>query len=389
VQCEIGCNAIRSSGRFRAAASLRRAALDIFVLINNSLHQTVWWPILRLVRNIPGPQPKNLRFDPARSHHTPTGFRNNYPQRPPTPAEIDRLSAEVKTSANVGPLRVDLSPVAPNLPFLHANRAQPAVTWIGHSTVLMQMGGRNVLTDPIFARRASPVPFAGPKRLQAPGVKLHDLPPIDLVVISHNHYDHLNLASVRALSKQPAGPPIFAVPLGLDQWFRRNLRRLPADRVRVFDWWDTTELAGLNVSLVPTHHWSARTPWNRNQNLWGAWIAETGDGFRFFFSGDLAWSADIADIAERFSGFDLAAIAIGHYEPRWFMKNNHVNPDEAVRVHRTLRAKRSLAIHHGTFARLTLEPLDQPLIDLAGARKAHGVSDEAFFALRHGETKLL
>jgi L-ascorbate metabolism protein UlaG (beta-lactamase superfamily) len=349
----------------------------------------VWWPILRLVRNMPGPRPTNPRFDPARPHHTPTGFRNNYPQQPPTAVEIDRLSAEAKEPADARPLRVDLSPVAPDLAFLHANRSQPAVTWIGHSTVLMQMGGRNVLTDPIFAERASPVPFAGPKRLQPPGVKLLDLPPIDLVVISHNHYDHLNFASVRALSKQAGEPPIFAVPLGLDRWFRRNLRQLPAHRVRAFDWWDSTELAGLRVSLVPTHHWSARTPWNRNENLWGAWIVESKDGFRFYFSGDLAWSADIKDVGERAGGFDLAAIAIGHYEPRWFMKNNHINPEEAVRVHRTLRARRSLAIHHGTFAGLTVEPLDQPLIDLAEARGVHGVSNEDFFALRHGQTELV
>ena len=349
----------------------------------------MWWPILRLVRKIPGPGPRNPLFDPARSHHTPTGFRNNYPQQPPTATEIERLSAEAKKPATALPLRVDLSPVAPDLAFLHANRGQPAVTWIGHSTVLMQMGGRNVLTDPIFARRASPLPFAGPKRLQPPGVKLHDLPRIDLVVISHNHYDHLNFASVRTLSKQASGPPTFVVPLGLDRWFRRNLRWLPVHHVRAFDWWDSAELVGLRVTLVPTHHWSARTPWNRNENLWGAWIVESKDGFRFFFSGDLAWSADMADIAERSGEFDLAAIAIGHYEPRWFMKNNHINPEEAVYVHRTLRAKRSLAIHHGTFAGLTLEPLDQPLIDLAEARKVHGVSEEAFFALRHGETKLL
>jgi L-ascorbate metabolism protein UlaG (beta-lactamase superfamily) len=347
------------------------------------------WSILRLVRYLPGPDPTNPHYDPARAHHTPRGFRNIYPHAAPTAEEMSRIRNQMDRRAPALPLRVDLSQASPDLAFLHANRTRPAVTWIGHSTVLMQMGGRNVLTDPIFTQRASPVPFAGPRRLQPPGLKLHELPRIDLVVISHNHYDHLSLASVRALARQSGGPPRFAVPLGLDRWFRRNLRGLVSDQVVALDWWDTARLAGLKVNLVPTHHWSARTPWNRNENLWGAWIVESSDGFRFYFSGDLAWSEDVRDVGRRMGGLDLAAIAVGHYEPRWFMKNNHINPDEAVRVHRLLRARRSLAIHHGTFAGLTMEPLDQPLIDLAEARKAHGVSEEEFFTLRHGQTELL
>ncbi|HSF48643.1 MAG TPA: MBL fold metallo-hydrolase [Burkholderiales bacterium] len=297
--------------------------------------------------------------------------------------------AQVDGRSRRAPLRLDLSPVAPDLAFLRANRSQPAVTWIGHSTVLMQMGGKNVLTDPIFARYASPISFGGPRRLQAPGVKLRELPRIDLVVISHNHYDHLNFASVKALGHQSGGPPMFAVPLGMDRWFHRHLPAVPAKHVQALDWWESAELAQLKVTLVPTHHWSARTPWDRNANLWGAWIVEAANGFRFYFSGDLGWSADVEDVGERLGGFDLAAIAVGHYEPRWFMKNAHINPEEAVQAHRALRAKRSLAIHHGTFMGLTAEPLDQPLVDLAQARAAYGISEKVFFALRPGQTELL
>ncbi len=347
------------------------------------------WSILRLVRYLPGPAPNNPHYNPARVHHTPNGFRNIYPHAAPTAEEMRRIRNQMDRRAPALPLRIDLSRASPDLSFLHANRSRPAVTWIGHSTVLMQMGGRNVLTDPIFTQRASPVPFAGPRRLQPPGLLLHELPRIDLVVISHNHYDHLSLASVRALARQSGGPPGFAVPLGLDRWFRRKLRGLTVEHVKALDWWDTARVAGLEVTLVPTHHWSARTPWNRNEHLWGAWIVESSDGFRFYFSGDLAWSEDVSDVGRRSGGVDLAAIAVGHYEPRWFMKNNHINPDEAVRVHRSLRASRSLAIHHGTFAGLTMEPLDQPSIDLAEARQVHGVSEQEFFTLRHGQTELL
>ena len=119
--------------------------------------------------------------------------------------------------------QIDLSPVAPDLALLQANRTRHTVTWIGHSTVLVQTGGRNLITDPMFSRRASPLPFTGPRRHQPPGIALRDLPPIDLVLISHNHYDHLDLPSVRALSRQRGGPPSFAVPLGLERWFRRRL----------------------------------------------------------------------------------------------------------------------------------------------------------------------
>ena len=347
------------------------------------------WSVLNLMRKIPGPKPTNPHYNRERGHHTPSGFRNNYPPRPPTAEELSRSRQQTDERSRAQLSRIDLSRVAPDLALLHANRTQPAVTWIGHSTVLMQMGGRNVITDPIFTQRASPIPFAGPKRWQPPGVKIRELPRIDLVVISHNHYDHLSLASVRALARQAGGPPRFAVPLGLDRWFRRRLRALPSDHVAALDWWHSAELAGLQVTLVPTHHWSARTPWNRNENLWGAWIVESADGFRFYFSGDTAWSADVSDVGQRLGGFDLAAIAVGHYEPRSFMKNAHINPDEAVRAHRVLRAKRSLAIHYGTFAGLTMEPLDQPLIDLAEARRAQGVTEEEFFALRPGQTQVL
>lgn len=344
------------------------------------------WSLIRLARKIPGPKPVNRYFNPALAHHTPAGFRNNHPHPRPIDGETSDPSSR---PATVG--RVDLDPVQADLGLLHAG-AGNTVTWIGHSTVLVQIGGRTIITDPIFSRRASPVPFAGPKRVQPPGIALADLPRVDLVVLSHNHYDHLDLRSVRALARQRGGPPAFAVPLGLERWMRRNVWR--ADRKRIFalDWWQSANIDGmpdgLRATLVPVHHWSARTLWNRNENLWGGWAVEA-DGFRFFFSGDTAYSRDMPEVGARLGPFDLAAIAIGHYEPRWFMHNHHVNPEEAVRIHKELRARRSLGIHWGTFARLTMEPIEQPLHDLAAARERHGVAEDDFFTLRHGETRVI
>ena len=343
------------------------------------------WSILRLVRMLPGPKPHNPYFDASKRHHTPGGFRNNHPRTPPTAEELARLHGDLGGKATTSAPEADLSPVMPDLVLLHGNRTRNTVTWIGHSSVLVQTGGRNLITDPMFSRRASPFPFAGPRRHQAPGIALRDLPPIDLVLISHSHYDHLDLPSVRALSRQPGGPPCFAVPLGLERWFRR---RLPHADVVALDWWESREVAGVSVTLVPVHHWSARTPWDGNSNLWGGWAAER-EGFRFFFSGDTAYSHDFAEVGRRLGPFDLAAIAIGHYEPRWFMRNNHVNPEEAVRIHREIGARRSLGIHWGTFERLTPEPIDQAPRDLAAARLAQGVAEDEFFVLRHGQTRVI
>jgi L-ascorbate metabolism protein UlaG (beta-lactamase superfamily) len=346
------------------------------------------WSFLRFARGFAPGQPENPYFDPAKPHHTRLGFRNNHPQRPPSAEEIARLRDEMQGVRKAPGLRIDLSPVEPDLAFLTHNHAKPSVTWIGHSTVLVQFGGRNILTDPIFSKRASPIPFVGPKRHQPPGIALRDLPHIDLVVISHSHYDHLDRRSVRAIARQAGGPPRYAVPLGLERWFARNVRGVGVGQVTALDWWESVTLEGIQVTLAPVHHWSARTPWDRNQNLWGGWCMER-DGFRFFFSGDIAYSPDAAEIGRRLGPFDLAAIAVGHYEPRWFMRNSHVNPDEAVRVHRDIRSRRSVAIHFGTFERLTAEPLDQPLLDLAEAKQSHGVPEEEFFVLRHGETRIL
>jgi L-ascorbate metabolism protein UlaG (beta-lactamase superfamily) len=225
-------------------------------------------------------------------------------------------------------------------------------------------------------------------RWQPPGVALRDLPHIDIVLISHNHYDHLDEASVRALAAQPGGPPLFVVPLGIERW----LGAVGIATARALDWWDYLDAHGLRIHLTPAQHWSRRTFMDTLQTLWGGFVVESAGESRaaprqrVFFAGDTGWSAlHFDEIGRRFAPIDLALIPIGAYEPRWFMAMQHVNPEEAVRIHQAIGARASLGVHWGTFL-MTDEPLDQPLRDLDAARRSLGVSAEAFRTLRHGQT---
>lgn len=333
----------------------------------------------------------NRHYDPAKPHHTPEGFRNNYspnpaykrPEASAATAWLKRIRNWTDEKSSTDPSRA-LLPVKPDLPFIHSNMDVPAVTWIGHATFLVQMGnGLNILTDPIFEDRASPLSFIGPRRHQAPGLAISELPRIDAILLSHSHYDHLSLQCLRALYAQKGGPPTFFAPLGVDLWLQENVTGGDASHIVKMDWWDSANLKGTEIHLLPVQHWSSRTPWDRNETLWGA-FALRRPGFSFFFSGDLGYSQDIKDIAARFKGFDLAAIGIGAYQPLWY-RNSHVSPEEAVQIHTDLGIKRSIGMHWGTFA-MGEERLDQPLDDLSVARKKLGVKENEFFVLRHGET---
>lgn len=334
---------------------------------------------------------QNPYFDSSKSHHRAEGFANNYPNNPayqrPRLGFFEGWAARIANWTEDASVRAPSAPipvVAPDLAFIHANRDTPALTWIGHATFLFQTGtGLNILTDPVFDERASPLSFAGPKRHQPPGVALQDLPRIDVILISHSHYDHLSRASLRQLYRQAGGPPLLVAPLGVDIWLERNVTGGDRSRIVKLDWWEKTAYRGVELHLLPVHHWSARSLWDRNETLWGA-FAVTRPGHAFFFSGDLGYSKDIQDIAARFDGFDLAAVGIGAYQPVWY-RNSHVSPDEAVRIHRELRIRRSVGMHWGTYP-MGQERLDQAAIDLATARKAQGVADDEFLVMKIGET---
>lgn len=317
-------------------------------------------------------------FDPAKPHHTADGFRNNYPH--PEKGGFwrwkwDQLRAGLPREPAEGWRFATGSPKLSE---------REAVTWIGHATLLVQSGGLNVLTDPQFSQRASPFTFAGPARVVPATPALSELPHIDVVLISHDHYDHLDRASVQALAAQAGGSPRFFVGLGLKDWFERHGI---ADVVEL-DWWERAQFKGVELHFVPVQHWARRTLSDENQRLWGGWVLRR-PGFSFFFAGDTGYSQDFADIGKRFGGFDLAAIPVGGYAPRWFMQIMHVDPDEAVKIHRDIKARRSVGIHWGTFANLTDEDLDEPPRRLAEARQRLGLRDDEFFVLRHGETRLL
>lgn len=292
------------------------------------------------------------------------------------------------------PPKVGTPQVIPNVVRLQQPTGDAQVSWIGHSSLLYQIDGRNFLFDPVYAEYASPVPPLGPKRAQSPGIPYDALPTIDAVFISHNHYDHLDLDFVRKLAQQPGGSPVFYVPLGVDTWFAENVpgTRVGGDQPNVIamDWDETQDFAGktqpIKIHFLAVQHWAARSPFDRNKTLWGSWALEH-PRFRFWFAGDLAYSPDIDDIARMHGGFDLAAIPIGVYEPRWFMKRAHVDPHEALEVYRKIRAKKAIGIHWGTFDGLSDESLDVPPAELEKARSAAGISSDAFMLFRIGETR--
>jgi N-acyl-phosphatidylethanolamine-hydrolysing phospholipase D len=334
----------------------------------------------------------------SKPHRTPRGFTNNYVGSvTKSLRDVLRWQAERFRSRLPPPPTLPIPQEPPDLGFLLANALAaeqmiPAATWIGHASTLIQAGGLNVLTDPVFSQRVSPVSFAGPKRAQPPGISIEQLPHIDVVVVSHNHYDHLDRPSIKRLSEQQGGSPLFLVPLGLKAW----LHKLGVNNAVELDWWEHHIHGGTEFHFTPAQHWSGRSLSDRNKTLWGAWSA-LGPDFHWFFSGDTGYSRDFLDTREYFAarqtaeqggGFDVALIAVGACLPRWFMKEQHVDLDEAVQIHLDLGAKRSLGIHWGTFA-LADDPLDQPLHLLAAAREAKGVSAETFFLLPVGATRQL
>lgn len=257
---------------------------------------------------------------------------------------------------------------------------QPRATWLGHSTFLLQHGQRNVLTDPVFSDRVSPFGFAGPRRLVPLPLTIDQLPPIDLVVISHNHYDHLDRNSVRQLGNRTR----YAVPLGLKRWLvSAGIQR---ERIEEFDWWQAAEVGGIEVTATPAQHWSGRGLRDRNRTLWASFHLNIG-GFLAWFAGDTGYNEfQFRQIGQRLGGMDLALIPIGAYAPRWFMKPQHIDPEEAVRIHEEIGARLSIAMHWGTF-QLSAEEIDAPRQRLETALRRRPSHAAPFITLPIGATR--
>jgi L-ascorbate metabolism protein UlaG (beta-lactamase superfamily) len=236
-------------------------------------------------------------------------------------------------------------------------------TFIGHSSVLIQTDGINILCDPIWSKRASPISWLGPKRHRAPGIPFEQLPKIDLVLQSHDHYDHFDVPTLRRIALQ--WKPNFAVPLGVAQ--RLISKNIAADsQIAELDWWQPAQFSeSIRVTAVPARHFSGRGLGDRNKTLWCGYVVETPSG-AVLFAGDTAYGPHFAEIRARFPKIRLALLPIGAYRPQWFMGPVHISPVDAVRAHKELGAATSIGIHFGTF-RLADDGEDEPVIDLQRA----------------------
>jgi N-acyl-phosphatidylethanolamine-hydrolysing phospholipase D len=277
----------------------------------------------------------------------------------------------------------DLPPALPNdgRAFREAGAAtNPTVTWVGHATLLVRMSGLSFLTDPIWSDVAGPARFAGAWRYLPPGLALEALPPIDFVVISHNHYDHMDLETLRRLAERDPRT-LFVVPLGNGA----TLREAGIESVAELDWGQSLEVGPARVVCVPTQHWSRRGLADENRALWSAW-AVLGRERRFYFAGDSGWFDGFERTGAALGPFDLAAVPIGAYEPAAMMKLSHLDPEEAVRAALALRARRMLAVHYGTFD-LSDEPIGEPPRRFLEAARAQGVAEGDAWTLAVGETR--
>jgi L-ascorbate metabolism protein UlaG (beta-lactamase superfamily) len=272
------------------------------------------------------------------------------------------------------PARIDEPPRRP--PSLDG--AAAAVTFIGHATFLIQTATGNVLTDPMYSQRAGPLNVLGPQRVRQPAVPFDDLPPIAAVLLSHNHYDHCDLRTLGMLAER--FDPIVITPLGNGPLVRSAGVR----RVEELDWWQEAKTSPLPIALTPAHHFSARSPLDRNRALWGGFMLDV-KGARIFFAGDTAYAPFFHDVRQRLGPIDLALLPIGAYEPRWFMQAVHMNPTEAVQAHLDLQSPETIGMHFGTF-QLTTEGIDEPVRALEEACRERSVSPSRFRTLGFGES---
>jgi N-acyl-phosphatidylethanolamine-hydrolysing phospholipase D len=318
------------------------------------------------------------------AHHNPRGgYTNPWPGGSLNTRLRDFLRWRLERFRDPPDLDFDpesLPRTAPAFVAPHAPADLLTVTWVGHATFLLQIGGLNILTDPMWSRRAGPLPWVGPKRREMPGFSFEHLPPIDVVLQSHDHYDHLDDLTVCRLEATNPGAR-WIVPLGLTPF----LRHRGVLEITELDWWQEMTLDAVTIGCTPAQHFSGRTPWDRNRSLWCGWTLATA-AHRLFFAGDTGYHPEFARVAERFGPFDVALLPIGAYDPRWFMRPVHMNPEEAVQAARDLGSPHFVPMHWGTF-KLTDEPLDEPPERARAAWRAAGLSEDRYWQLAIGETR--
>lgn len=309
---------------------------------------------------------------PVSDHFDGTRFLNPAGEPETDRSFRDLLRWRRTAPDNPWPASVPVTPAVPD-----ARVEGLRITMVGHATLLIQIAGLNILTDPVWSERASPVAFAGPRRVTAPGVAMDALPPIDAILLSHNHYDHLDMPALKALHARH--DPEIVTPLGNDTIIHR---RIPAARVRAGDWGDSVDIApGARAHIVPALHWSSRGPRDRRMALWGGFMLEAG-GKRVYFAGDTGYGTGniFRTIGRRFGPVDLAILPIGAYDPRWFMAAQHCDPEDAIRIMIDVGAKSAVGMHWGSF-KLTDEARTDPERRLAEGLAAHGIDPGRFRAL--------
>jgi len=319
-------------------------------------------------------------------HHVKNGFRNLYET-----SERRGFGAVLLWLLGLAPKEVppvppeEVSPYVPDVVpadlerIIHPDSSGIQLTWIGHSSFLIQAGGLNLLTDPVFSDRISPVSFAGPRRRVPPGVAFARLPHIDAVLISHNHYDHLDRSTIKKLGDAPR----YFVPLGLRDWFAA----LKIIRVTELDWGQTSFIGDVLIHAVPSQHFSGRGPFTFDRELWAGWVIETKQG-TIYFAGDSGYAPHFQDIRSRYGSIRLSILPIGAYRPRWFMRPMHMDPPEAVLAHRDLGSALSVGSHWGTFKQ-TDEPLGEPPVYLRRALREAGLRPDEFIVMKFGQTIVL
>ena len=314
------------------------------------------------------------------AHHVQGGFRNPNPgfHRPDGWTRWSFFAARAWQSFTA-PRTFGAPRVANDGHALRGGPAAPTITWVGHSTLIVQLEGLTILTDPHWGARASPLTWAGPRRLGAPGLAFEDLPRIDVVVISHDHYDHLDAGTVTRLAA--AHDPLFVVPLGLKAWLRES----GITRVEELDWWDGHEYRGVRFVCAPAQHFGQRSFFDRDTRLWASW-AMVGKSRRLYFGGDTGYFAGFKEAGRRLGPFDVAALAIGAYQPPAIMQFVHTTPEEAVQAFEDLRASVLIGIHWGTFD-LAEEPLGESPVRMLAEARRRGLPESRAWILKVGETR--
>ncbi len=314
------------------------------------------------------------------AHHVKGGFRNLDPDftRPSGWTRWSFIGRRTWQSLT-GPRSFDAPRVVNDGAALRALALNPSITWIGHATLLVQVDGLSILTDPQWSDRAGPTSWLGPRRLGPPGLAFEALPRIDAVVISHDHYDHLDLPTVKRLAA--THDPLFVVPLGLKAWFADN----GMTHVEEVDWWQERELRGVRFVCVPAQHFSQRTLWDASRRLWASWVI-LGRDHRLYFGGDTGYFGGFKEARRRLGAFDVAALPIGAYLPPEIMKRVHTTPEEAVAAFVDLDARSMLGIHWGTFD-LADEALAEPPIRMIAEIQRRQIAPSRAWLLKIGETR--